>query len=99
MGYLKNGTICSKHDKIMDLTKDVGKILDDIYDLADKCLEDGQNMERGLETKKGRIEELEKEVALLERERDDLKDQLATALEDINKLEEELSRFHATIPV
>lgn len=73
MGRLKNGTICSKHE-------DIKTLADRILDLVDKCLEDGQNMESGLDEKKKRIEELEeenedfkKDIAKYEQDTDELK--------------------------
>ena len=52
-------TICSKHDEIDSLA-------DAIRDLAKKAKKDGERMEAGLETKRRRIAELEKEVEYLE---------------------------------
>ena len=52
-------TICSKHDAIDSLA-------DDIRSLVGQAKEDGIRMEAGLETKRRRIAELEKEVEDLE---------------------------------
>jgi len=52
-------TICSKHDAIDSLA-------DDIRSLVEQAKEDGIRMEAGLETKRRRIAELEKEVEDLE---------------------------------
>ena len=68
---MKTGTICSKHDKIMDLSNhicnrisafkdEIESDLDDLYKLAENCKDDGQRMEDGLYKKKRTIEELEK---------------------------------------
>lgn len=83
----KNGTICSKHEEILSLVSR-------IEDLADKCLEDGQNMERGLDEKRERIKELEKENQSLQddldranREIEDLRDQVKGLELEIKSLE------------
>ena len=95
---LKTGTICSKHDKLMDLAKELSNYMDDvkreiegmsdsIYDLADKCKEDGQRMENGLDNKRKTIDELEKRIDELESENESLKDDIKSLTRDISDLQ------------
>lgn len=83
MGRMKNGTICSKHEDIKDY-------VDKIIDLVEKCLEDGQNMEKGLEEKKERISELEEE-------NEDLKKELSRYETTINDLNEHIAELKTKI--
>ncbi len=53
-------TICSKHDEIDSLA-------DQIRAIVDQAKDDGIRMEAGLDEKRERINELEKEVAELEK--------------------------------
>ena len=94
---LKTGTICSKHDKIKDLVKELSNYMDvvkrevegscdEIDRLADNCLEDGQRMEDGLDKKRREIDRLEKLVEDLEEENETLKDR-------VKELERDLLEF------
>jgi chromosome segregation ATPase len=73
---MKHGTICSKHDEIY-------KLADKISDLVQLCKDDGINMERGLDDKRTRIQELEAEV-------ESLKDDLKSARDEIDDLKDQL---------
>lgn len=65
--------ICSKHDKIMELSNCKGnetndELLDrmrDIYGIADDAKSDGVRMEDGLNEKKSKIKDLENEIESL----------------------------------
>ena len=77
MSGMPTGTICSKHDNIMELCKklgalarDIESVSDDIYRDSDYAKDDGIRMEDALYKRKNRIEELEEELSTMEKDRD-----------------------------
>ena len=56
-----------------DYLREIRGIAVEIADLAHKCFDDGQRMEVGLDTKAGRIAELEEQVKQLQGQVEDLK--------------------------
>ena len=70
------GYICNKHDKIIELSDCNGdetkeELLDkmsDIYSIAIDAKTDGEKMEAGLDKKRKKIDELDKEVENLNSE-------------------------------
>jgi hypothetical protein len=83
VGRMRNGTICSKHELIEDAAETIKR-------LVQQCLEDGQNMEKGLDRKRDRIEELESELNVVSKERDSLLEELEDAKSKIKDLEAEI---------
>ncbi len=87
---LKTGSICSKHNEIEDLAKELAEKAGIILDIVGKCLDDGGRMEEGLIEKRKRIEALEGQV-------EDLKTQLQDAEEMIGSLRDENSDLAAEL--
>lgn len=86
MGYRPSGTICGKHDDAYLFADKARDLLGDLMSAIEKAKEDGIAMERGLDTKRDRIKELEEEVTELketildlQKTIDDLNDQLSEA--------------------
>ena len=80
IGGLPTGTICSKHDEIY-------KLAGQIQDLVSNALDDGVNMERGLDQKRRRIQELEEEVSRLEKENQGLREEISDLERDLKAAE------------
>jgi peptidoglycan hydrolase CwlO-like protein len=70
MSFKNMRWICSKHDKILELSNCKGnetleELLDkmkDIYSLTEDAKSDGEKMENGLNEKRKKIEELENQL-------------------------------------
>lgn len=69
-------TICSKHDAIMKMAREIEDLANTISSLTDDAKDDGVAMEGGLEKKRDKIEELEKEIIELLKENAELKEEI-----------------------
>jgi SMC interacting uncharacterized protein involved in chromosome segregation len=76
-------SICSKHDDISEAARKIESLAEDITSWVSAAKDDGIAMEKGLDTKRKRIDELESQVEYLEQEN-------ATLTARIADLEEEL---------
>ena len=86
-------TICYKHDKISDLAKQLMNIASDIESTArdidsivNDAKDDGQRMENGLDSKRQKIEMLELNLELMEKDRDYWKQCAEDFAKEVNRL-------------
>lgn len=88
-------TICSKHDKIMELANCKGNetleelldMMSDIYGLARDARDDGQKIEDGLYRKKDIIEKLESELEEANNNISNLESEIESLNDQIKELE------------
>lgn len=84
-------TICTKHDKIMDLAYE-------IISFGEDAKEDGQSMENGLKEKNKEIEELNDNLTDKQTEYDDLQNAIYKAIKSCNNDDiDSLKSFFSTI--